>query len=216
MTADAEPPTGGRVIAFEERHLLARHRRGDHAAFAELVDRYRAPVYGYLVRSGVAPADRDDQFQDIFLKVHRGAASFHPERPLHPWIFTIVANTVRNYLRGRRVRQRVFAEPPARAGDPFRDQETAATEPIDPGADAERATGARETVDWLELRISALPAEQREVLLLSSIEELPLAEIARMLDIPLNTVKSRLRRARLALAKALAEHRRSPSGKEVS
>ncbi len=216
MTATVDPPAGGRVVAFEERHLLMRHRRGDRGAFAELVARYKAPVYGYLVRSGVAPADRDDQFQDIFLKVHRGAASFRADRPLHPWIFTIVANTVRNYLRGRRVRDRVFSEPTGGGSPAATDIGSSAPEPVDPAADAERASDARQTVGWLEQRITSLPTEQREVLLLSCIEELPLAQIANLLDIPLNTVKSRLRRARLALAKALAKRRQSPADQEES
>jgi len=213
MTAAVEPPASGRVVAFEERQLLIRHRRGDRAAFAELVARYRAPVYGYLVRCGVAPADRDDQFQDIFLKVHRAAQSFRAERPLHPWIFTIVANTVRNYLRGRRVRDRLFSEP---AGGEDSVVDSALPEPVDPAADAERTSGARQTIDWLGQRITGLPAEQREVLLLGCVEELPLAEIAGVLDIPLNTVKSRMRRARLTLAKALAKRHQIPRSEEVS
>ncbi len=213
MTAPVEPPASGRVVAFEERQLLIRHRRGDQTAFAELVARYRAPVYGYLVRCGVAAADRDDQFQDIFLKVHRAAQSFRAERPLHPWIFTIVANTVRNHLRGRRVRDRVFAEPP---GEEAALAGLGPPEPADPAADAERASGARQTIGWLERRITCLPTEQREVLVLGCVEELPLAEIAKVLEIPLNTVKSRMRRARLTLAKALAKQQQIAHAEEVS
>ena len=62
---------------------------------------YRRPVYSYLVRSGVADADRDDVFQGIFLKIHTAAGSYDPTRPLAPWLFTIVANSVRNHFRDR-------------------------------------------------------------------------------------------------------------------
>ena len=59
-----------------------------------LVSRYRAAVYSYLVRCGVAEADRDDLFQEIFIRIHRAASRYRPDCPLHPWLFTIVANAV--------------------------------------------------------------------------------------------------------------------------
>jgi RNA polymerase sigma-70 factor (ECF subfamily) len=148
-------------------------------------------VYSYLVRTGVAVADRDDLFQDIFIRVHRAAASYDPTRPLHPWLFTVVANAVRNHLRRRRVRSLVGP-----AGG--------ITEPATTGPGAERVAAARQTVAWLEERIRALPLERREVLLLACVESLPLQEVAAVLGLPLATVKSHLRRARLTLAEELA------------
>lgn len=176
-----------------ERALLLRHRSGDAAAFAELVAEYRRPVYGYLVRSSVAESDRDDLFQEVFARVHAAAGRYDDDRPLHPWLFTIVANTVRTYHRKRRVRDGVFAdhaEPEARA-----DQ-----------ADGERQAMARQTAAWLERRIPELPLAQREVLILTCIENLPQKEVAEILSLPLNTVKTNLRRARLTLARKLARH----------
>jgi len=178
------------VVDLEERMLLARHRKGEEGAFRELVSRYRAPTYGYLVRCGVSPIDRDDLFQEIFIKVHRAAATYQPERPLHPWLFTIVANTVRSYYRKRRVHEIVFNEQ--------------LPEPVARTPDSERATEAKETVAWLEREIPNLPALQREVLLLVCVEGLPLQKVASALGIPVNTVKTHLRRARLKLAAKLA------------
>ena len=102
----------------DERELLLRHRDGDPSAFPRLVARYRAPVYSYLVRCGVRESDRDDVFQDIFIKVHRAAAQFQSERPLHPWLFTIVANTVRTHHRKQRVKELVFTESRREVQDP--------------------------------------------------------------------------------------------------
>ena len=65
--------TGLTVLDLEERTWLARHCRGDQAAFPALMAAYRRPVYSYLVRGGVAEADRDDLFQSIFLKIHKAA-----------------------------------------------------------------------------------------------------------------------------------------------
>ena len=190
------PPVAvrGAHVGLEE-DLILRHVDGEPGAFAELVDRYRAPVYSYLSRCGVAGDDRDDLFQEIFIRVHRAARSYDPDRPLHPWLFTIVANTVRTHLRRQRVRSLVDAA--VTTGEPVADQ---------PGA--ERVAAGRQTVAWLEERISELPLARREVLLLACVESLPLKEVASVLGLPLGTVKTHLRRARLTLAEALARRNR--------
>jgi RNA polymerase sigma factor (sigma-70 family) len=186
-TSSDEQGSAAGVVALEERRLLPRHRRGDPRAFAELVARYRAPVYGYLVRCGVPPGVRDDLFQETFAKVHAAAATYQPDRPLKPWLFTIVANLVRTHYRTRRVDALVFGEP-------------AATAPSTTHADLE----AKETGAWLEAAIAALPLAQREVVVLACIEHLEMKEIAVALDLPVGTVKTHLRRARLGLGRALA------------
>src|SRR5205085_6907941 len=91
--------------ALSEAELLPRHCRGDGDAFPALLQAFRAPVYGYLVRCGVAEGTRDDLFQEIFLKVHQGAGHYSPGRPLKPWLFTIVANCVRDHFRRRQSRR---------------------------------------------------------------------------------------------------------------
>lgn len=191
------------VAQADSRDPLLRHREGDPRAFPMLVANYRRPIYSYLIRCGVAEGDRDDLFQSVFLKIHRAAAQYRAELPPHPWIFTIVANEVRTYLRRRRIRELVFAAP-------------AAHEPEDPAPDGERAVEARETVAWLEGEIRRLPLAQREVLILASLEGRPLQEVAEALGLPLNTVKTHLRRARLTLAQRLAQRDAVGSGKERS
>ncbi len=193
------------VVRSDERQLLVRHLEGDAEAFAELVAEYRAPVYSYLARCGVDAADRDDLFQDVFIKIHRAAGSYDPERPLHPWVFTVVANTVRSHTRKRRVRQLIFGR--------SSDETGTAGEPADPAPDGERQTAARETAAFVQREIGRLRRVQREVVLLACVEKMPLKDIAAVLDIPVGTVKTHLRRARLALAAALA---REQGTKEVT
>ncbi len=185
--------TSRKEIPVDERELLLRHRLGDSEAFAGLVAGYRRPVYSYLVRCGVAETDRDDLFQEIFIKIHRSAAQYQADRPLHPWLFTIVANTVRTYYRKKKVQEMVFAE-------------ASAVEPEAPAASSERQAMARQTAAWLEQEIQKLPLAQQEVLILTCIESLPQKEVAEALDLPINTVKTNLRRARLALIAKLARH----------
>jgi len=174
--------------------LLIRHAGGDAAAFAELVAAYRRPVYSWLVRCGVREGDRDDLFQSVFLRLHRAAGQYRPERPAHPWIFTIVANEVRTYLRRRRIRELVLAPPPE-------------SEPPAEGPDAQHAVEVRETVAWLESELPRLPLAWRETLLLVGVQGRSLSEAAEALGRPLNTIKTHLRRARLSLAEKLARRR---------
>ncbi len=183
------------VVDLEERTWLTRHCRGDASAFPALLGAYRRPVYGYLVRSGVAEADRDDIFQSIFLKIHAAAQSYDPTRPLGPWLFTIVANTVRNHFRAQ----------PVPIATVSRDDPLNPLDPPDPNPGPEQIAETRETIAWLEEALLALPLAQREVLLLVTIVGQRQQDVANSLNLPLNTVKTHLRRARLALAAGLAD-----------
>ena len=188
--------------ADAEAALLVRHREGDTAAFPLLVDRYRRPVWSYLSRSGVDADSREDLFQDIFIKVHGAVGRFDAARRGHPWIFTIVANTVRNHHRRARVRSllrvvRPASEPPDSAPEP---------EAVDEAPDAERRTAAREAVALVTETMQSLRPVERQVVLLACVEKLPQADVAAALDLPVNTVKTHLRRARLTLGRALVEH----------
>lgn len=179
------------VVDMEERTWLPRHCRGDRDAFQALLTAYRRPIYTYLVSTGVAAADRDDIFQSIFLKVHRAARTYQPSRPLRPWLFTIAANTVRTHFRDRR------------GAGPLSTDDLS-DEPVDPNPGPERIVAGRETVAWLEGAIAALPPAQRHVLVLVSVVGLRQRDVAEALELPLNTVKTHLRRARLGLAEAMA------------
>ena len=204
MSGGDEGATDGAApVARATPNLLQRHAEGDREAFAALVAEYRRPVYSYLGRCGVAPADRDDLFQAVFLRIHRAAAQYEPHRPAHPWIFTIVANEVRSHLRRRRIRQLVFLD-------------AAELEPKDPAPGGDRLVAARETLAWLERELLRLPLAQREVLVLVCVESLPLKEVAGVLGLPLNTVKTHLRRARLALSRKLQRHHATGPSEELS
>jgi RNA polymerase sigma-70 factor (ECF subfamily) len=192
----------GSAPPLDEGELLVRHRGGDAQAFAEFVGRYRRPVYGYLVRCGVADGARDDVFQEIFTSIHGAVATYQAERPVRPWVFAIVANAVRSYHRAARVRALAVATPD--------------TEPRDPVApDGQQIAEARETAAWIEQAIAALPAAQREVVALCCIEQLAQDDVAAALAMPVNTVKTHLRRARVTLARALAR-RQAALRREVS
>ena len=171
-----------------DTELLRRFSSGDPAAFAVLVRRHQSQLYGYLCRCGVSPSGRDDLFQEIFLRVNQAAARFDSERPFKPWLFAIAVNCVRSHFRKAR---RVDIE--------SRDCELEADGPT-----GEQVVAARETARWMNDAIATLPVGQRDVLLLVCIERMSPADVASVLEIPRSTVKTLLRRGRLALAKKLA------------
>ena len=172
------------------RTLLERHRSGEREAFVELMKMFSAPVYSYLTRTGVRASDRDDLFQEVFCKVHRALQKKMPDGPVKPWVLRIAVNTARDHFRRAKVRSVVKLD--ADAGEAERPA---------PGADAELA--ARETARFLEAAIQQLPIAQREALLLASVAELGVKGAAEVLEVPTDTVKTRLRRARATLALAM-------------
>jgi len=188
-TAEAIDPAP-EVLDLEERNWLPRHCRGDARAFGKLLNAYRTLVFTFLQRYGVTRDQRDDLFQEVFLKIHLAASSYRPSKPLRPWIVTIVLNTVRN-ARRKQGRERWLA---ARA---------AQMRP-DCAPPSDRVVNDRDTVEWLEGRIGELPAVQREVLVLSTLKGLRLQDIAAVMQMPENTIKTHLRRARVKLAGQLA------------
>ena len=117
-----------------------------------------------------------------------GAASYRPSKPLRAWIFTIAVNTVRNHWRASRNQFSVVDN--AQVADR-----------ADPDPSADGAAETAQTLTWLSKAIATLPIAHREVLVLVAIEGLPQQEVAGILDMPLNSVKTNLRRARLALLK---------------
>lgn len=189
-TAEAIDPAP-QVLDLEERNWLPRHCRGDVSAFGKLLCAYRTLVFTFLRRYGVSLDERDDLFQEIFFKIHLAASSYRPSEPLRPWIVTIVLNTVRN-ARRKRGRELWLA---ARAVE------------MKPGCSppSDLVVNNRATVEWLEERIGELPAVQRDVLVLSTLKGLRMRDIAAVMQMPENTIKTHLRRARVSLAGQLAE-----------
>ena len=199
-SAPVSGPATWSAAENRERDWILEHAAGDRQAFAQLVEAYRAPVYSYLVRSGVPAADRDDLFQEVFIRVHRAAGRYNPERPVAPWLFTIVANAVRNQLRARRVRELIFREAPV-------------VEPLDCSERGDERIEAEQNRAWLENEIQRLPRAQREALLLTYLKRMPRKQIAAALGVPLNTLKTNLRRARLELTRRLSKRNRPSGGK---
>lgn len=189
-----------RIDAVESRsdkELLADHLAGKPGAFDALAVRYAQELYGFLFRFLGNAAAAEDLTQETFLQVHLAAQSFDATRAFKPWLYTIAANKARDYLRSRSRRQEQSLD----AG--VDDDETAsplhmleaADAPVTDEVDAEERRALVRTL------IEKMPEHLRLILMLGYFQQLPYAEIAEVLDIPVGTVKSRLHAAVTHFAK---------------
>jgi len=163
---------------------MASVAQGDASALRELCGRYERPLFGFLHRAA-GGRDTDDLYQETWLRVVRAAPRFDPARRFSTWLFQIALNLARDLLR------RQVAEPT----DPAILDGTSAPGPA--GAPPDDAVAAAHDARRL---LDALPAAQREVVVLRVLEDLGEAETAAILDCPRGTVKSRLHHALARLA----------------
>ena len=165
---------------------VARLRRGDLDALATLVQRYQHRLYRYLLRLVRQPAEAEDLFQQTWLRVASQIRRFDPRRNFDAWLFTLARNLAIDHL--RRIRPESL--------DEWDSREFAATPPAlrDSAPPAVDVMIARERSELVAAAVQKLPAIYSEVLSLRFEEEMKLEEIAEVLNAPLSTIKSRLRR----------------------
>lgn len=173
-----------------DEQLLAEHRAGKPGAFDALVRRYSEELYRFLLKFVGQSATAEDLLQETLLQVHSAAATFDATRAFKPWLYTIAANKARDLLRSRSRRQELSL-------DGARDEDGAA--PLH--AIESEEIGAAESQDLREEReavrrvIGGMPEHLRLILILGYYQQLPYADIAEVLGIPVGTVKSRLHAA---------------------
>jgi RNA polymerase sigma-70 factor (ECF subfamily) len=147
-------------------------------------------IWATLRRLGVRDADREDLVHEVFLKVHARLHDYDASRPLRPWLFGFAYRVAVHYHRLARHRIEVPGRP---------DDTAAASVPAD------EAIAALEERQLLLSALHAIDFEHRVVLVMHDIDEVPTTAIARVLEIPLNTVYSRLRVGRKQLANAVTK-----------
>jgi len=158
---------------------VARHR--DREAFQCLFLHFGPKIKAVMIRSGTDSSTAEDLAQDVMLTIWRKAELYAPERgTVAAWVFTIARNTRIDRL--RRQSSRVY-------------EDIADLNLESPEADGEQETEMRQRDSLVREAIASLPPDQRRVVELSFIEDMPQAEIATALDLPLGTVKSRMRLA---------------------
>lgn len=177
--------------ARSDEELLVRHLAGDAGAFDELAGRYVDELYGFLYRFVNKSAPAEDLVQETLLQVHLAAASFDRSRAFKPWLYTIAANKARDYLRSRSRRQEYSLD--TASSDEDGPSPASVVESSD--EPLARQVESQETREAVRALIEEMPEHLRMILMLGYFQQLPYAEIAEILDIPVGTVKSRLHAA---------------------
>jgi RNA polymerase sigma-70 factor, ECF subfamily len=164
---------------ISDERLMLEFQSGSREAFAELFARYRRPLYRFFGRRLSDNGRAEDLMQETFLALIRATTRYEPRALVRTYLYGIAMNLL---LAERRRIQR-------NSGN-------------DTNADPS-TNGACEEVLWLRQAMARLDGGDREVLMLREYEQLSYAEIAELTRAPVNTVRSRLFRARMALREAL-------------
>jgi RNA polymerase sigma-70 factor, ECF subfamily len=187
------------VAELRDEELVRRYVRGDRSAFGILVERHERRVYNLAYRMLGRPEDAADATQEVFLICLRKLGGFRGRSAFTTWLHRVAANVCYEALRKR-------------------SRERAADQEIEPPAEPDHADASAAALD-VHRALQDVPEEFRAVLILHDLQGVPYNEIAEALGVPIGTVKSRLHRGRVALARVLrGEHREgaAPSNLEES
>ena len=190
-TAMNETPTNeanvaGDVVAASttsDEQLMLAFSKGAAYAFDELFSRYKQPMYGFFRRRVAESTQAEELTQETFVALLRAAARYEPRALFRTYLYAIGFKILRAHRRKAAFRATFFGQRNS-APDPSK-------------------RDATESGLWVRRAVEKLEAMDREILLLREFEQLSYAEIADLLQLPLNTVRSRLFRARTALRNLL-------------
>jgi RNA polymerase sigma-70 factor (ECF subfamily) len=182
---------------ISDEALMLEFRDGSRAAFEELFARYRGPLCGFfrrrLHRSTSDDQRAEDLMQETFLAVIRAADRYEPKSLVRTYLYGIAMNLL------AAERRKIAKEGPSidEIGEPGKRQAT-------------------DAVLWIRQALEKLDESEREILMLREYEQLSYAEIAELQNLPVNTVRSRLFRARMALKGLLEPDARERMTKAVA
>ncbi|MER6121185.1 RNA polymerase sigma factor SigM [Streptomyces sp. NPDC001795] len=185
-----------------DQDLLARHVEGDPDAFGELVRRHRDRLWAVALRTLGDREEAADAVQDAFVSAYRAAHTFRGQSAVTTWLHRITVNACLDRARKAASRKTSPVDNTERLELLLEPHESAS-------APAERNDLHRELLEAL----GTLPADQRAALVLVDMQGYPVAEAARILDVPTGTVKSRCARGRARLLPLLT-HLRAEGGGE--
>jgi RNA polymerase sigma-70 factor (ECF subfamily) len=187
-------PTAATNTGLSDERLMLAFSQGSPEAFTELFQRYKQPVYGFFRRRVTDPAHAEELTQETFLVLIRAATRYEPCALFRTYLYAIGFKILRAHRRKTAFRATFFGH-----RNPI----------LDPSKQDATEAGL-----WVRRAVEKLDPVDREILMLREFEQLSYGEIADLLQLPLNTVRSRLFRARTAL-RSLLEPSASAASKET-
>ena len=170
--------------------MIARFRDGDKSAFNAIITQWEQPIYNFVYRQVRHHEDAQDLVQRIFVKAYEKLDLLRDDTRFKSWLYSIALNLCRDEFRRNKNKQHIS----------FDDYESI---PAMKGlnnncpADEEDNSGPsnlhkKEVCKLIEQALDQIPVEQREIVILKELQELKFTEIAEVLNLPVNTVKSRM------------------------
>lgn len=193
-----------------DEELMLQYAQGDARAFEVLYQRHRGPLFRYVSRQVSSRAQAEELFQDVWTNVIRNRERYEVRARFTTWLYRIAHNRLVDSYREAGRHPTVSLDATS-DGDETDAAPEAATVPASVQASAERQLGAERAVERLRQAIDELPADQREAFLLQEETDLTLEDIARLVGVGRETIKSRLRYASAKLRAAVSWQ--GPEGK---
>ena len=179
--------------------LVERVKQGDQRAFALLVAKYERRVQRLLSRLVRDSAEIEDITQEAFIKAYRALPQFRGESAFYTWLYRIAINTAKNYLATKSRRPVTVGEFQGADDGEFFDLGDVVEDNNTPDA----VLHSRQVAEAVNAAIEALPEDLKAAITLREIEGLSYEEIVQAMDCPIGTVRSRIFRAREAIAQRL-------------
>jgi RNA polymerase sigma-70 factor (ECF subfamily) len=181
-----------------DRQLVARAQRGDKRAFELLVEKYQRKLARLLSRFIRDPAEVEDVTQEAFIKAYRALPAFRGDSAFYTWLYRIGINTAKNYLMAMGRRAPTSTEVEAEEAEGFEEGEQ-----LRDINTPESVLLSNEIARTVNATIESLPEELRRAIQMREIEGISYEDIAQAMDCPIGTVRSRIFRAREAIAEQL-------------
>lgn len=194
-----------------EEELVERLKRRDEAAFTELVRLYERRVFQLVLRMLGDRGEAEDVAQDVFLTVFKSIDSFRGDSKLSTWLYRVASNHCKNRIKylDRRARGKKTELDDLSEHDKLESVSMSASAHV---ARPDQQAEANQMEAIMRRAIAALDQDQRELVILRDVENLSYEEIQAITGLPEGTVKSRLHRARLSLAKTVRAASDAPKG----
>jgi RNA polymerase sigma-70 factor (ECF subfamily) len=181
-----------------DQKLVERAQRGEKQAFGLLVSKYERKLARLLSRFIRDAAEVEDVTQEAFIKAYRALPTFRGDSAFYTWLYRIGINTAKNYLVAMGRRAPTATDIDAEDAEGFQDREQ-----LRDLNTPENELISRQVADNVNQTLAELPEELRTAITLREIEGLSYEDIANIMNCPIGTVRSRIFRAREAIAAKL-------------
>jgi RNA polymerase sigma-70 factor (ECF subfamily) len=187
-----------------DEDLMVRYQQGEVRAFEVLLGRHRKAVFNFILRYVGDKETAEDLLQETFMRVIKGADAYKRQAKFTTWLYTIARNLCVDQTRRRKHRKHASLDAPMAAED-----DSGTLLDVIPSGEmaSDRKSVNKQLYQRLQGAIGALSEEQREVFLMREFLDMPFKQIADVVGVPENTVKSRMRYALEKLRLDLDEYK---------